>query len=217
MTRDKPVTDQIPTQNTKSGSGRKILIIMVAIPLVVILLSTALYFMADKKMLDLGGVNNGVLITPPIQLNELGLTKQNGEAFDFTTPEAKWSFVVVGGSVCNDVCERMLYISRQTHHSLERRMPRVRRLYFNQDSQLSNELQQSFAEEYKSTQVVHVDKQALAKILSGSNVETLAENRFYVVDSNGWLMMYYSAEDVQQTTLNDLGKSVIRDMKRLLK
>tara|TARA_R110000868_G_scaffold391396_1_gene661383 strand:- start:30728 stop:31363 length:636 start_codon:yes stop_codon:yes gene_type:complete len=211
------VTESTVAPQSKSGGGRKVLYAIVAIPVAVLLFSTVLYYMADNKVLNLGTVNNGTLITPPIQLADLPLTRSNGEAYDYHQPESKWSFVVIGGSECNARCERMLYLSRQAHHSLERRMLQVQRLYLNYDQTISEPLQALFAEDYATTEMLYVDKTKLQKLIAGSVAADLADNRFYVVDHNGWLMMYYSAEDLEQTTLNDLGKAVIKDMKRLIK
>jgi hypothetical protein len=54
-------------------------------------------------------------------------------------------------------------------------------------------------------------------LFSASDVNPFADNTFYVVDQHGWLMMHYQVQDTEQNTLNDLGKAVVRDMKRLLK
>lgn len=211
------MTELAAKQQNKAGSGRTVLYAIVGIPVAVLLLSTLLYYMANNKVLDLGTVNNGVLITPPLQLAELPLTTRNGQPYDYSQPEPKWSFVVIGGSECQHSCERMLYLSRQAHHALERRVPQVRRLYLNYDDSVGQSLQGLLAEQYNTTDMLYVAKKDLQQLLAGSAVAELAENRFYVVDHHGWLMMYYQAEDLQQGTLNDLGKKVIKDMKRLLK
>ena len=202
---------------SKNNSGKKIIIIMVAIPVFILLLSTGLYYMANNKMVNLGTVNNGTLITPPLRLSDLNLKQADGQTFDYTKPERKWSFVVIGGKECDDVCERMLYISRQAHHALERRMPRIRRIYINQDSSTSEQLEKLLADEYKTTEMVYANNKELQALINQSAIKQLDENRFYVVDHNGWLMMYYQAQDTQQETLNSLGKEIIKDMKRLLK
>ena len=214
------MTDQaLTTEPAKANNsnGKKILLTIVGIPVVVLLFSTALYYLANNKVIDLGTVNNGTLVVPPLQFSKLDLSHSNGKPFDYSQPERKWSFVVIGGAECNEACERMLYISRQSHHALERRMPRIRRYYVNYESVSSEALQNYLADEYKTTELLYANKQQLNEMINNSALHNLEENRFYVVDHNGWLMMYYEAEDFQQNTLNDLGKKVIKDMKRLLK
>lgn len=210
------MTDQA-VQTNQPSNGKKILLTIVAIPVAILLLSSVLYYMANNKMVDLGTVNNGTLISPPLLLSDLNLKTADGQVFDYTKQDSKWSFVVVGGKDCNETCERMLYISRQAHHALERRMPRINRIYLNHEAVAGENLKQLLADEYKTTTMVYADKKELNALIKGSAIEQLEENRFYVVDHNGWMMMYYQAENTEQNTLNTLGKKIIKDMKRLLK
>ena len=103
------MTDQTSSSTLqKAGSGRKVLIAIVAIPAVVLLLSTGLYYMVNTKAISLSTVNNGTLVSPPIRLTELSLKTPQGDDYDYSLPEPKWSFLVIAGRDCNRVCERML-------------------------------------------------------------------------------------------------------------
>jgi hypothetical protein len=94
-------------------------------------------------------------------------------------------------------------------------MPRVQRLYISTQA-ATNTTQQLLAAQYKDTQVLQTTPQALQDLFAGSPVDPMAERRFFVVDHQGWLMMYYDAPNTEQSTLNTLGKAVLSDMKRLL-
>lgn len=201
----------------QTAKGRKILLTIVGIPIVIILLSTALYFMVDTKIVDLGTVNNGTLITPPLRFSELPLLGLDGQVQDYGKPEPKWSYVVFGGAECIDDCERMLYLTRQTHIALAKKMPRVQRLYVSTEGSVSDYLQGQMKQHYADSLVATVDNTALQKMFSTSGIDPLQKNSFFVVDHNGWLMMVYQADDLQQHSLNSLGKLVLKDMRRLLK
>lgn len=202
-------------QQTKKG--RKILLTIIAIPVAIILLSTALYFMVDTKVVDLGTVNNGTLITPPLRFSELPLQTVAGQASVYGGAESKWSYVVFGDSQCLEGCERMLYLTRQTHIALAKKMPRVQRLYVSVDGAISESLHSEIQQHYADSVVATVDEAALRTMFANSAIDPLQKNSFFVVDHNGWLMMVYQADDLQQQTLNDLGKLVLKDMRRLLK
>lgn len=201
------------------GDARRVISLIVAIPVVIILMSSVLYYMANNQMIDMGTVNNGELVDPPLQFSALPLTDLDGNPLEYMniSGEAKWSFVVVGGRDCLDSCERMLYLTRQTHTALERRYNRMQKIYVSLDGGISSALQKTLDDDYKSTTAISIDSQAVTDLFADSDIDPQRENSFFIVDEHGWLMMAYQADDLQQTTLNTLGKAVIRDMKRLLK
>lgn len=201
----------------QTAKGRKILLAIIGIPIVIILLSTSLYYMVDTKVVDLGTVNNGTLITPPLRFSELPLLDLNGQAQVYGQPEPKWTYVVFGGAECVDDCERMLYLTRQTHIALAKKMPRVQRLYVSTESSVSEDLQKNIKQHYADSLVATVDKLALQNLFLNSGIDPFQKNSFFVIDHNGWLMMFYQANDLQQQSLNSLGKLVLKDMRRLLK
>ncbi len=207
------MTESLP--KTNNHSGRKVLLGIVGTPVLVIVLSSLLFYLVDNQAVELGTVNNGELVSPPLQFAEAPLKTLSGEKFSYDKPEPKWSFVVFGDNECLGDCERMLYVARQSRTALGRDMNRIRLHYVTTAQEISNELQQRLQQEYKEIQVIVLSEAELQQLFTGSAANPLAEKTFYVVDPRGWLMMFYRAEDTEQTTLNDLGKAVVRDMKRL--
>ena len=197
--------------------NRKVILGIFGVPAIVILLSTALYYLVESRSIELGTVNNGVLIIPPQQISELSLRGMDDELFDYSTLEPKWAFVIVGDRSCTGSCEQMLYIARQSIVALAKKMSRVRLVYISTDGEISPELQKIFESEYKGILTVSASFSALTILLNKSEIEVNNENSFYVIDPRGWLMMFYQAENTSQDTLNALGKSVVKDMKRLIK
>ena len=203
-----------PVQNRKN---RKIILAIFGIPAIIFLLSTLLYYLVETKSIDLGTVNNGELITPPLPFSELPLLDLKGNAVDYSQPEPKWSFVVIGDQYCRNDCERMLYIARQSITALAKKMDRVRLIYATTDRAISRELEQRIDQEYHGVEILSVHSSAVNDLFAGTEINPFKEKQFFVVDQRGWLMMSYSATDTEQTTLNNLGKAIVRDMKRLIK
>ena len=197
--------------------NRKVIGAIFGIPIIVLLLSTALYFLVETKTINIGTVNNGQLVTPPLEFSTLPLATSNGETFDYSKPEPKWAFVVIGDSDCINDCERMLYIARQSIISLAKKMHRVRLMYVTTDGAISESLQQRFDREYIGMDVLFANNNDVEKLFEKSDINPLKDNTFYTIDSRGWLMMHYEIADTQQQTLSTLGKAVVRDMKRLIK
>ena len=197
--------------------NRKVILAIFGIPVAILLLSSLLYVLVESKTVDLGTVNNGELIVPPLQFAEQKLIKLNGDAFDYTKPEPKWAFVVIGDKYCSDSCERMLYIARQSIIAMAKKMHRFRLIYVSTDGAISTDLQQRVDREYIGMDVVTLSRDSVNELFSGASIDPFKANTFYVVDQHGWLMMQYEIENTEQATLNDLGKAVVRDMKRLIK
>lgn len=197
--------------------NRKVILGIFGIPVLVLLLSTALYYLVESETVDLGTVNNGELIVPPLEFNSLTFSTSTGEIFDYSKPEPKWAYVIIGDQHCRDSCERMLYIARQSIVALAKRMNRVRLIYISTDGAISEALQQRFDREYHEIDVLFLSNSELEGLFNGSNFDPLAKQTFFVVDPMGWLMMQYRIENTEQETLNALGKATVRDMKRLIK
>jgi len=187
------------------------------IPVLVIVLSSVLYFLVDSKSVDLGTVNNGVLVQPPLALAEQPMLALSGERFDYSKPEPKWAFVVFAGHHCDDDCAPMLYTARQSITALGKKMNRVRLIYVTTSATISDQLQMQFDKEYRGIDVVALDSATITEMFAGSGFEPLVGKQFFVVDPRGWLMMQYQVEQSEQDSLNVLGKAVVKDMKRLIK
>ncbi len=214
MSEPKDQSDKDQLQNKKN---RKVILAIFGIPVAILLFSSLLYYLVETRTVDLGTVNNGVLIVPPLQLAEQSLLTIDGQVFDYSKPEPKWAFVVIGDRYCVDACERMLYVARQSIIALAKKMNRVRLMYITTDGSVSSELQQRIDREYIGMDIVSLSRESVGDLFFGSDIEPFKANTFYVVDQRGWLMMHYQVEDIEQDTLNGLGKAVIRDMKRLIK
>lgn len=197
--------------------NRKVILGIFGVPALVFVFSTLLYFMVKGGHIDLGTVNRGSLLAPPLEFVSLPLRHLDGQAFDFSKPDAKWAFVVFGDSECQLECEKMLYIARQSIVALAKKANRLRLMFITTDGFISEELQQHFDREYRGMDVLAIDQQSVQQLFAASGIRPFKPNTFYVVDPRGWLMMDYQVENTEQQTLNVLGKAVLADMKRLIK
>ena len=206
---------QSPTAKSPH-TNRIALVLIFAIPVAVILGSTALYYLADSKVVDLGTANRGQLITPPVKIDALHLRDNSDQPLDYSQPEPRWSYLILGGARCEGMCERMLFLTGQTHKLMGKNINKVQRIYVGLGGNVDESLQQVITEQGKSLKLAYADKEAVAKALSNLAINPLADNLVFLVDPRGWVMMYYVAENSRQLTLSQLSKDMIKDIKRLI-
>ena len=197
-------------------SNRMTLYLIFGIPIVVLLMSTVLFFMADAKMVDLGSSNKGQLITPPLPLQDLDLTTAEGQAFDYEAPEPQWTFLTVGTENCDENCRQMLYFTRQAHKASGKMMNEIKRIYLNVSGKSSSELTDLLSREHEGLAEVYVDADSLAQLVGDSGFDINDPYSFYLVDRRGWIMMRYTTTDFETMTLSQLSKDLIKDLKRLM-
>ncbi|WP_269618958.1 hypothetical protein [Zhongshania sp. BJYM1] len=205
------------TTSVDPKRGKRLLSLILGIPIVVILLSSAVYYLAKENIINFRTVNRGTLIIPPMQLGDLHPMRMDGGEFLFDRAESKWVFMVVGGRECVDACERMLYLTRQTHTALGKKMDRVERIYLAIDGPLSPTLRDFVEAEHDDMTVLYASGSEFLTGLKSLEIDPFDPHAFYVVDPMGWVMMYYRAGDTEQHTLTTLGKDVLKDMGRLIK
>ncbi len=150
-----------------------------AIPVIVLLMSTALYYLVDEQRMELGTVNKGQLISPPLQFAELAMHALDGEQFHYDQPAPKWTFVAFGGLDCNDACEQILYVKRQTNTALGKKMNRVRRVYVTVDGALDPMFEELLAREYPHLIVLAIQKADVDKLFSNTGIDPYADNVFF--------------------------------------
>lgn len=197
--------------------GKRLLSLILGIPIAVILLSSAVFYLAKEDIINFTTVNRGTLIKPPMQLGDLHPQRLDGGEFLFDRAESRWVFMVVGGRECIDACERMLYLTRQTHTALGKKVGRVERVYLAVDGPLTAKLRDFIDAEHSDLSVLYADGSAFLNELKTLEIDPFDSHAFYVVDPMGWVMMYYRSGDTEQYTLTSLGKDVLKDMGRLIK
>lgn len=205
------------TTSSSSSNSKTQVALILGIPVVVVLFSSLVFFLARNDVINLGTVNKGKLIQPPVQLGDLQPRRLDGGEFLFNQPDSKWVFMVVGGRDCTGACERMLYLTRQTHVALGKKSPQVERVYLATNGPVSAPLRDYIEAEHDDLTILNVDGAKFAEAFAELKVNPLDRQTFYVIDPMGWVMMRYRAGNTDQDALNALGKDVLKDMKRLVR
>ncbi len=155
--------------------------------------------------------NKGSLLNPPVSIQDLSLTS-NAQTFNvlFNDKDAskKWRLLVPVTAACQDVCQKNLYTTRQVHIRLAQKAYRVERILLAIDElplSFENQLQQ----EHPNSLRVTTTNALFSQWIKMANIHKNAEQFYYLVDQQGYVMMKY---DVSHT-----GQDLLDDIKKLLK
>ncbi|MFT7286446.1 MAG: hypothetical protein ACI87W_000552 [Halieaceae bacterium] len=223
-----PISTQSAPQQPSApsvGNGRRVLLLIAGIPLIVVLAASWMWYFVANGDLDvvdaLGTANRGQLVQPPRQAMEGGWTNAGGEPFA-PTSQALWTLVVVQrGANCDARCEQRLYETRQIHMALGKGMGRVQRALVTDTSfgdlrftapNLSDG--RDVPEDFPA--YLRLEQRGMQVWLApAAAMDTLfVEQRdnadsWYLMDPAGWIMMRYDPSISY--------KGVITDLKFLIK
>ena len=192
-------TNSAPEAGVQRNNRRQLLLIAL-IAIVSISGSYALFF-GSRDGGVWGTTNQGEFVQPPIAAADLALTDATGTAF---ATQGVWWLWLVGDGACTAECEEALHNMRAVHVLLHREADRLRRAYVLADvltDVRTNVLtdgptgEPAFAADYP-------------KLGLWRTAQPLAPG-VYIVDPHGNLVLRY--------TLEQMGKPVQKDLKRLLK
>jgi hypothetical protein len=152
-------------------------------------------------------VNTGELVQPPRPLPALALPLWGAGSTAANFLQGKWTFLYVAQGRCAQVCRNSLYQTRQVRIALDRDMNRVQRVFI-------------AAENCCDLATLREQHPDLTTVRLGSEVAPLlaivdpsggaaTQDRIYIIDPLGNLMMSYAADARP--------KGMLEDMKRLLR
>jgi hypothetical protein len=163
-----------------------------------------------------GHLNHGELIEPPLPLPKLALQEVDpaetgavaGERI--TQPgflEGKWTLLYFGSGDCPAACRTGLYNTRQVRTALGKDSERVRRVFLTEGD--LRELR-SIRANHPDLAIVRATNEAepLIALLRRAQAGGTADDRIYLIDPLGNLMMWYAADAAP--------KGMLEDLKRLL-
>ena len=157
-------------------------------PILVILSSTIWYY--SGASLPEGRVNNGQLLSPPIDVGKLGVT-YDYQPFNIETIERDWMIFQFIKGDCSLICDDAAYVARQANIALNRESIRVSRFLLS-DSDKNFDI----LEKYKS-----------------QNINPFEEGSLFVVDPLGNIIMFYGPKEDK----NENFKQILEDLKKLLR
>jgi hypothetical protein len=151
-------------------------------------------------------VNEGVLLTPAPNLADL-LPRVEGEKPGFER-NLLWRLIIPVPAVCDQACQRSLYITRQVHIRLADKSDRVERYAVNLGGAEGAAFLESIAAEHPGLKHFSVSEEDWRAWLGEANVPA-SEHYYLLVDQVGFAMMFYSVQ-------HD-GNQLLKDMKRVLR
>ena len=133
-------------------------------PILVILSSTVWYY--SGASLPEGRVNNGQLLSPPIDVGEL-----KGD--------------------CSSTCDDAAYVARQANIALNRESIRVSRFLLSESDK-----DYDILEKYKPlNHATYVEGSLIAKEFESQNINPFEEGSLFIVDPLGNIIMFYGPKE----------------------
>lgn len=166
----------------------------------------AAWFLAYHDWAPSSTTNYGTLIEPVRSVTGHGLVGTDEGTFSDDFFHGKWTLVFVGQPPCDENCQSALYTIRQVRLALGKDMGRVQRLYVVSES--NEDKDDTFFASHPGLEVASANRGWL-RTFSLSAEEAAPQQRIFVVDPRGYLMMHYAATAEP--------KGILKDLKRLLK
>lgn len=156
-------------------------------------------------------VNRGVLLSPPLNIQNFKLLDRAGQPFFKEEFPGKWLILQIASDECGEPCQVRRHELRQVHVALGKEMTRVNRLLVQGREDRNFVDDQQTKENEPPLRVAYGDlleiRHHLAQIdaLRSGEVSELV----FLVDPLGNIMMYY--------TPTHRGKDLLKDLQKLLK
>jgi hypothetical protein len=185
------MTQSTPVTPRSKGFNKLQMLVILLTPLLVMASSTLLYVSGwltpDER------VNKGILLTPVLELSDLGLDQQT------VNPGRQWLMVQTSAN-CGADCEQQVYIQRQTHVALGKNEPRMKRILLSGSAGLDDLVQQYPGLEVHSLEAV---SSQFRQQVPGQFSQ---QNYVFIVDPLGNIPLYFTPQNSFNDQLDDLKK-----------
>ncbi len=191
----------------KQSSSRKQfigLILIFAIPTI-----AAWFFIYNPEFLPSSRANKGELVHPQITIKPFEFKSiSNNTITSKGSYKDYWTFIVIAGDSCDNVCRQRIHDMRQVRKALEEDYIRVKRLVVVSSNEADESLV-SYLKPYHGTDVILQNKGVAENIINALGGGSDIINNLFVMDPMQNVMMYYTPQHS--------AKDLLTDMKRLLK
>ena len=151
----------------------------------------------------MGTTNLGELVKPTLDFAPLLSGVE-------VTEKPKWKIVIAGGVGCDNVCQDMLFNSRQVHMLLGKSTRRVERVYLADMTTVDTENLELIKMQHPFLTILPNNIDVFAQIVSENSADwDLQEARYFVVTPDLKAILYYTKEFD--------GAGLLDDLKHLLK
>jgi hypothetical protein len=195
-----------PTSPEQIRRGRRMALLLFAVGFGPMLLATMMYYTGWMNPNEIS--SNGILVQPPVSVEELRLNGADGEPLsDRFGPEvetAEWLMLVAAGP-CTEECEQLLYLARQVNIALGKNADRLSRAAYLE--QVPADLAARWDNEYATMEQLESQSGSLPAWPEGVEPDRAPE--ILLVDPFGNIIMHYGSEHT--------GKQILKDLKHLLK
>lgn len=194
------------SEKEKIKKNNKITIVMLVAMFITPLILAEFVFKQADYIEARGMANKGELIDPPRILGDLALIDPlNDERQD--SLHGKWSLAYVA-KTCDKGCMDNVYRMRQIHISMDKHSLRVQKVLLLTDQSIS-ELKEMMID-FRGQQLINPDmidvNELLNKFRLNESSSPLDENRLYIIDPLGNLMMSYKPDANPRDIYKDLKK-----------
>ena len=153
--------------------------------------------------LPFGKTNYGNLVQPASQLEVSGLRRIDDAPDPAGLLQGTWSLLYIESAACLEACDKAVYRMRQSRHAMGKDMDRIQRLVVAPAGHAAETAARLRASD-PAIMVLAAHRDWLERPRPGKG-----EAEIYIVDPQGYLIMWYRADA-------DPG-GLIKDLKRLLK
>ncbi|MEX0942842.1 MAG: hypothetical protein WD002_09885 [Pseudomonadales bacterium] len=189
-------------QPTRGGRGRTSFLVMVAIGFVPLFIAYLLFFYFPG-LIPTATTNQGRLIQPPLSIMDLG------EETRAMIPAGKWTFIIIGGTPCDDTCKKAIYLARQVDVGVGKDSDRVQRVLVVQTTGFAGGPGERLTRDYPDM-IVHYDPrgEAADRLNPVVGADSL-DGKIFLADPNGNIILYFDQAEG--------GNPILKDLKHLLR
>ncbi len=190
---------------------------MKASPRLVVLLLFALFFIPvlsayllnvfNPGWLPFGTTNHGTLLDPARAVPLKTLVGVDGERLQAEATPDKWTWLFIAPPACDEACQTSLYNMRQARLALGKDANRLRRVYVSTEP-WEDTASASLMQEHPGL-VLSVVAPDWVAAFAVDEQAPLEAGRVYLVDPQGFLVMYYEPQSAPA--------GLLKDIKRLLR
>lgn len=188
----------------KQAAGRRKIVLLAALAALPLIIAYALYF-GGWRPATTG--NYGELVQPPRPVADATYTLLDGASLRFSQLQGKWTFLIFGAAECVGACERNLSNIRRIIEAQGKEAVRVQAVFVATDAKARDWLHYTL-KEYPGTRAIVGPAETVTELARqfASWTQKTPENRVYLVDPLGNLMMSYPADADPSRVRKDLSR-----------